>query len=83
MSQIIFKYRGHDISILCTENESMSSVLQKFCAKENVDKTNKCFLCNGFPVNEELTVERIPPNIGNDRIILLMISKMKFKIMYV
>ena len=71
MSQVIFIYKTQEIVVPCTDNESISLIVQKFCNKVIAEKNNLYFLCNGAILNEELTVDRIIPNNQGTRIILV------------
>jgi len=65
MSLIIFIYNSLEIPIPFNENELVSSIVQRFCLKVNVDHTNLSFLYNGFILNEQLIVNSMHPDNEN------------------
>ena len=64
MSKIIFNYNNIDIEILSEQHETISSLIQKFCTKSQVEKKNLTFICNGNALKEDLTVDDIPERNG-------------------
>ena len=71
MSIIIFRYNSQDILIPAIETDIVSTILQRFCLKVNIEKKKLCFLYNGTTLNEELLLTNIIPNDENKIIILV------------
>ena len=69
MSHVIFKYHETDIPITFNGDEPFSIVIQKFCFRTNTDKKDIYFLNNGTPIKEGITLDKIPMNNQNIRII--------------
>ena len=62
MSYVIFRYQNSDLTIPCEETDLLSIIIQKFCAKTQLDKNKLTFFCNGRQANEELPLSQFPLN---------------------
>ena len=52
MSMILIYYNGNDIAIPYQENELLSSIIDKFCQKESLDRNSLVFMYKGSVLNE-------------------------------
>ena len=59
MSEIIFAYKGKSIHIQAQPNETLNMAIDRFCAKNNVNRKKVYFIYNGEKLNENLTIDKI------------------------
>ena len=71
MSELIFAYNGQSINVQSESNEILSTVIDRFCLKVNVNRNKIYFLNNGEKLNENIKVDEIKLNDENKRIILV------------
>ena len=57
MAQVIFLYKGNEISIQCKITEQFKDIFNKFSSKMNIDLNKLVFLYGGSKLNENLTFE--------------------------
>ena len=53
MSMILIYYNGNDVAIPYQEKELLSSIIDKFCQKESLDRNSLVFMYKGSVLNEQ------------------------------
>ena len=69
MTSIHFLYQGREIYIPCEKKEKLSSIVERFCVKVQVDKKYFNFLYGGKILDEQTSEEKIPISDNNKRFI--------------
>jgi hypothetical protein len=67
---ILIYYNGNDVAIPYQENELLSSIIDKFCQKESLDRNSLVFMYKGSVLNEQ-TSNSIRLGNGNNGKILV------------
>jgi len=67
MAEIIFKYNGKDITILCDENGNLKNICTDFSRKVNIDINSVFFIYSGNKINENLTFNEQANTIDRER----------------
>ena len=67
---ILIYYNGNDVTIPYQENELLSSIIDKFCQKESLDRNRLVFMYKGSVLNEQ-TSNSIRLGNGNNGKILV------------
>ena len=71
MSQITFLFRGEEVLIQCALKEKLVTVIQRFCEKAQVNRSNVIFLFNGAILDEYITEDKIQKNEQNKKFIIV------------
>ena len=71
MSTITFLFKGGEVLIKCEKKEKMVTIIQRFCDKEKINKSNASFFFNGKILDEHITEDKIPMNDKNKKFILV------------
>ena len=71
MSKITFLYRGNNYIIQSQEKAKMSSAIEGFYNKTQIQRDSVYFICNGDIVDNEMTEDKIHLNEQNQKIILV------------
>ena len=58
MSKVVFLLNGNNITIQCTNQQTMREICKKFGVKANITIEKYLFLYNGNQINMELTFEK-------------------------
>lgn len=73
MAKVEFIYNGNVTSILCSENESMQEICERFATKAQTNINNLIFLYSGNNINLKNTLSKIINNIDKERKVISII----------
>ena len=71
MSEIIFIYKGYEISIACSQGEKLKDIMERLSNKINIPKADIYGLYNGKMLDEEMKEDQIKKDENNKKKILI------------
>ena len=63
MAEIVFNYKGEEITIQCLKEEKMKDIYKRYSIKSKININSVFFLYNGSKVNEEMAFNEIANSI--------------------
>ena len=63
MAEIVFNYKGEEITIQCLKEEKMKDIYKRYSIKSKININSVFFLYNGSKVNEEMAFNEIANTI--------------------
>ena len=58
-AKVIFNFNEFNTTILCSLNEKLKNIIERFCSKAQIDINKIYFLYNGNMINKELKFEEV------------------------